>query len=324
MDLPLPPVGLNTAFLPFAVVALVMVAVTVFVLGKILPADHHPPLVTQMLLALSVMGGGTILLLSLVFVFINPNGTTAWETVLLAFNFMMTVPAGLWFIAVILFRDRRIDPNGWLWPVTLAVVATGSEVLMGFLFAVGAPAVTPPLIEAVAAGFASVWFFWSMAAVMTALLVWAPLSEVEKTGLIALTLAMALAPWVTTYPTVGGLAMAVLMTLVFVVLLRYLLRQRLSRSELGLLFGLAGAFLSMALAGLFLVTDGGAVLSTITFGVVMGSVMVVEISYLIRRFYRGFEGRPWVPRPLEQIPTAEPAVRPGVDPRSTDAGVAVR
>ena len=326
MEFPLPPVGLPSAFLPYAVVAFAMIAITVFVLGKVLPADHHAPLVTQMLLALAVLGGGMVLLLSLVFVFVNPDGTSAWTWVLLGFNFMMMAPAGIWFIGLIVFHDRRIDTSGWTWPIALGAVITGSEALMGFLFALGSPASPPPWIQATADGLASIWFFWSMAGVMVALVAWAPLSRVERACLVALTLATVLAPWVTTFPTIGGAAMAALMSVVFGLLVTYLLRHSVSRAELHLLFALAGAFLAMAFAGLFLVSDGGGIPSTIAFGAVMAVVMVVEITYLIQRFYTGPPDRPWILRPVEADEPADPApaavARPAPEPRSADGAAA--
>jgi hypothetical protein len=323
MDLPLPQVAFNDSLTSYAVVAIAMVAITIFVLGKILPADHHPPLVTDMLLALSVLGGGTVLMLSLVLVFVTPDGTTAWTWVLLAFNFMMMAPAGLWFISLILFRDRRVDTSDPVWPVALALVTTGSEVLMGFLFALGAPTSPPPAAVVVASGLTSTWFFWSMASVMAALIVWAPLERVERESLIALAVATVLAPWVTAYPTLGGAAMAALMTLVFLALVRYLLQHRVRVETLGLLFGLAVAFLAMALAGVGLAVDRGAVPATLAFGGVMAVVMGVEAAYLIRRFYTGPPGRPWLARPSDGTDPVAPARAP-IEARPVEAGGALR
>jgi hypothetical protein len=327
MSLLLPAVVITAAFAPFAVVAIAMVVITIFVLGQVLPADRHPPLVTQMLLALAVLGGGTILLLSLVLVFVNPDGTSAWTWVLLAFNFMMMAPAGIWFMGLVAFKDRRVEISGWTWPVLLALVTTGSEALMGFLFAFGAPSSPPPAPEAAASGLASVWFFWSMGAVMVALVVWAPLDRIERNSLVALTTTALLAPWVTAFPTVGGLAMTALMAVVFLLLVRVLLDHRVTPGELGLLFGLAVAFLAMALAGLYLAVDQGGVSSTIAFGSVMAVVMGVEVAYLIRRFYRGPAGRPWLTRRADdavvELP-GPPAVRPGLDAHPSDATVALR
>ena len=106
----------------------------------------------------------------------------------------------------------------------IALALVGSEVLMGILFAVGggnAPA-TPG--AALALGLSSVWFDWSMAAVMVALLLWLPVSGLVRGLLAALTAAAVLAPWIAATPLAGAVGMAVLMTAVFLQLYRYLHR----------------------------------------------------------------------------------------------------
>jgi hypothetical protein len=292
----LPPLGVNASLAWFVVIALSMIAITIFVLGKVLPARGRPPLVTQVTLALMVLFSGSTLLLSLLFVFLNPDGTEAWTYVLLAFNFMMMGPAGTWFIGLVLFRDRRIDARGWLWPTAIAVVTTSAEVTMGVLFALAnAPAASA--LDVVAVGLTSIWFFWSMAAIMLALLVWAPLAPVERGALLALSLSGALGPWVTAYPTLGGLAMGGLMMVAFVLLVRRLaIGAPVAAPEIGPLYGLAAAFLGTAIAGFYVVAAQGAAVADVTFGAVMAVVMTVELAYLFRRYYRGVAGVPWVSR----------------------------
>jgi hypothetical protein len=319
MAAPLPPIGVSAAFVPFAIIAVAMVALTIFVLSRVLPANGRAPLITQMLLALGVLGGGSVLLLALVFVFLNPDGPSAWTWVLLGFNFMMMAPAGLWFVSLVLFQDRRIVPSGWLWPAAFGVAITGSEAIMGVLFAlVGA---TGPLGAAttLALGLSSVWFFWSMAVVMAALVLWAPLAPVERFGSVALLFAAFLAPWVTADPLAGGLAMVALMAAVFALLTRLLLRRPVTAGEVGFLIGLDGAFLAMALGGLSVVLDRGSAASAIAFGSVMGLTMVGEVTYLVRRYYRGTGARPWVVRALDEEPAPLPAV-PAPSLRTDAAG----
>jgi len=296
MFLPLPALVLTASLVPFAVIAVSMIGVTIFLIWKVLPVDGHPPLVTQMVITISVLIGGTLLLLSLLFVFLNSDGTEAWTFVLLAFNFMMMFPAGIWFVSLILFRDHRIDARGWFWPVMVALVVTGSEALMGVLFAYGAVGGSTATVPALAVGLSSVWFFWSMAAVMVALLLWAPLGRVERWALLTLNVAAILGPWVTTYPTVGGIAMAVLMGASFVALVRALLRGHVAADEGRLLVGISAAFLLMALAGFSIAATSGSVPAVLAFGTVMGVVMGVEVAYLIRRYYQGKMGRPWFTR----------------------------
>jgi len=300
MFLPLPPLVVTPALVPFVIIAVSMIGVTIFLLGKVLPPNGVPPLVTQMVIALAVLGGGSLLLLSLLFVFLNPNGPESWTFVLLAFNFMMMFPAGIWFVGQILFRDRRVDAVGWFWPVTLALVTTSSEALMGVLFAYGAVGGPTATVPAIAAGLSSVWFFWSMAAVMVALLVWAPLGTIERWALLTLSASAVLAPWVPTFPTVGGLAMSVLMGASFLALVRALWRGRVPSEDGRLLVGVAVAFLAMALAGLLVAGSGGSIGPVLTFGTVMGVVMGVEVAYLIRRYYRGRIAQPWLARTADE------------------------
>ena len=98
MWIPVPSLLFTPALLSFAVIAIAMIGITIFLVGKVLPPNGVPPLITQMVIALAVLGGGTLLLLSLLFVFLNSNGAEAWTFVLLAFNFMMMFPAGIWFV----------------------------------------------------------------------------------------------------------------------------------------------------------------------------------------------------------------------------------
>jgi len=297
VQFPLPPLGVTASLAPFAAIALMMIGVAIFVFGKVLPSDGRPPLLTQLALALAVLAGGSVLLLSLVFVFLNSDGTSAWTWVLLSFNFMMMGPAGLWFIGLIVFRDRRVGAEDWTWPASIALVTTGSEVLMGFLFALGGESTPLSVVGTLALGVSSVWFFWSMAAIMSALVVWAPLARVERYALVALTLSAVIAPWVTTYPSLGGLLMTALMVAVFGFLVRALSSRAAVRpEEVGLLMGLAGAFLAMAIAGLALAATGGAPPAVLAFGAVMGVVMGVEIAYLLRRYYVGSAEVPWISR----------------------------
>ena len=307
MALPIPGVGLDAELVPFAIIAVSMVAITIFVLLAVLPRTREPPLITQFILAFSVIAGGSVLLLALLFVFLDTNGTTAWTWVLLAFNFMMMVPAGLWFIALVLFQDRRVARDSWAWPLVIGFAVTGTEVLMGILFAVGDAGGPLSLTVSFARGLSSVWFFWSMAAVMAGLVAWAPLTALERYGSEALVAAAALAPWVLAFPLLGGAAAAVLMSVAFLAIARELLRRRAAPVELRFLLGLNALFLGMALAAIGLIGDHGAPPSAIAFGAVMAVGMAGEVWYLVRRCYRGPAEGPW----STQDPRAAALLRPG-------------
>jgi hypothetical protein len=283
MQVPLPPLDLTTAFLPFAAVALSMVAVTVFVLTMLLPRERTGTSLTTMMIALAVLVGGSVLLLALLWVFIDPNGTTAWTWVLVAFNFMMMFPAGFWFVSLILFEDRKVDWHSWVWPAAVALAVVGSEVLMGVLFAVGGGDAPNGLTAALALGLSSVWFDWSMGAVMLALLVWLPVRGLVRGSLGALTGAALIAPWVVAAPLVGAAAMAALMTVTFLLLYRYLAgRSSVRSSDLGVVLGLAAAFAAMVAAQVAVVTMPGSYSASLAFGGAMAVVMVGEVAFVVR------------------------------------------
>ena len=278
-----PPLDVTTAFLPFAIVAIAMVGVAVFVLTQILPRNGGPIALTAMTIGLAVLGGGSILILALLYVFIDPNGTTAWTWVLVAFNFMMMGPAGLWFVSLIVFRDRNVDPRSWVWPAALALVTVGSEVMMGILFAVGGGNAPATFTGALALGLSSIWFDWSMAVVMVALLFWLPLSELVRWSLVALTAAAVLAPWVVAVPPVGAAGMAVLMTAAFGLLYRRLSRRGSLRAvDLRIPLGLALAFAVMIVAQVAIVTSPGSQGAAIAFGGTMALVMGIEVAFVVR------------------------------------------
>lgn len=285
----LPPLDLTTAFLPFAVVAVLMVGVTIFVLTRILPRAGESVPLTLMTIGVAVLGGGSILLLALLYVFIDPNGTTAWTGVLLAFNFMMMGPAGLWFVSLIVFRDQTVDRTSWFWPAVVALVTVGSEVLMGVLFAVGGGAAPMTIAAALALGLSSIWFDWSMAVVMVALLFWLPLSALVRMSLGVLAAAAFLAPWVVAAPLIGAAGMAVLMSAVFVLLYRQLApRGGIPTVDLRIPFGLALAFALMIAAQVAIVISPGSVVAALTFGGTMALVMGTEVAFVLHRSWDSY------------------------------------
>jgi hypothetical protein len=283
MPIPLPPLDVSVGFLPFASVALSMIVVTVFVLVQILPRHRAPLELTTLTIGIAVLAGSSVLLLALLWVFIDPNGTTAWTWVLVAFNFMMMFPAGLWFVSLILFRDRKVEWGSWLWPGTIALATVGSEVLMGVLFAVGGGNAPTTFTAALALGLSSIWFDWSMGAIMVALLVWLPLTGVARGSLAALTAAAFLAPWVVAVPLVGAAGMAVLMTTVFGLLYGYLHRMGPIRTgDLRVVVGLSAAFALMVLAQVAVVAAPGSYAAALAFGGSMALVMGCEVAFVVR------------------------------------------
>ncbi len=302
MQIPLPPSDVTLGFLPFVAVALSMIVVTVFVLAMLLPRDRSSTALTTMTIGVAVLAGSSLLLLALLWVYIDPNGTTAWTWVLVAFNFMMMFPAGLWFVSLIVFRDRKVDWKSWAWPGTLGLALVGSEMLMGVLFAVGGGNAPTTLSAALAAGLTSVWFDWSMAAVMVALLVWLPVRGLVRGSLAALTGAALLAPWIVADPLVGAAGMAALMTAVFLQLYRYLHRTTPVRStDLRVVLGLAVAFAAMAAVQVAIVAAPGSDAAALAVGSTMALVMAAEVAFVVR------ESRDSYYTDIKRVQVASPA-----------------
>jgi hypothetical protein len=145
-----------------------------------------------------------------------------------------------------------------------------------------------------------------MVAIMAALVVWTPLSRVERIGSVALVLAAVAGPWVVAYPEVGGVAMAAVMGVAWAGVAGPLRRRTVSVGEARLLLAFAAAFAGMALGGLALALDRGGVAAEIGFGTWMGLVMVGEVGFLVRRLCAVRGPVPWGP----PLPSAEPGPAP--------------
>ena len=202
---------------------------------------------------------------------------------------MMMGPAGLWFVSLIVFRDRAVDPLSWVWPSVLALVTVGSEVMMGVLFAVGGGNAPATLTAGLALGLSSIWFNWSMGVVMVALLLWLPLSGLVRGSLAALTAAAFLAPWVVAAPLVGVVGMAVLMATVFALLYRRLAaRREIRAADLRVPFGLAVAFALMIAAQVAIVAAPGSDGAALAFGGTMALVMGTEVAFVLHRSWDSY------------------------------------
>ncbi|MCI4366089.1 MAG: hypothetical protein L3K10_08585, partial [Thermoplasmata archaeon] len=144
-------------------------------------------------------------------------------------------------------------------------------------------------VGGLALGLSSVWFDWSMGAVMVALLLWLPLSGLVRGSLAALTGAAFLAPWVTAAPLVGAAGMGVLMTVVFLLIYRRLsARETLRAVDLRVPFGLATAFALMIAAQVAIVTAPGSDVAALAFGGTMALVMGAEVAFVLRRSWDSY------------------------------------
>ena len=296
-----PPLGVTSNLGADAVVAVLMVGVEVYLLLQLLPRAGGPPTLTRMTIGTAALLGSAAFLLSLLNLLFFPGSYDAATELLWALNFMMFVPPGLWVIAVIVFRDRRIRANGLRWPVLIATAATAAEILMGLLFSVSSP--VPAIdLSTISASLVSPWFMWSMGAAMAALLVWVRLEPRTRAFLGLLVAAAAVAPWVVAAPALGAVLMASVMTVAFILLFERLsARNELAPGELRFLLAIAGSFGLMAATQLVAVYDPTPA-GELPFGVGMVLVMTVDLAYLAHRALAGSRPEetpvPWATRRL--------------------------
>jgi hypothetical protein len=303
-----PPLGVSTGLVPYAAVAVLMVAVEIYLLVQILPRTGGPPTVTRMVIGGSALLGSAGFLLSLLDLVFYPSPDLAETGFLWGLNFMMFIPPGLWVIAIAVYRDRRIEPTGWRWPLYIASSATGAEILMGLLFSVSSPV---PLFDpsSIAQSLVSVWFDWSMAAAMFALVLWVRLPARERKALALLAAGAIVTPWVASAPLLGPLLTTAVMSLAFLVFYREL-RTGVDAHEERLFLLVTLAFVLMAASEWANLAIGGAI-GLLVFGTLTSLVMATELAYLARRSLGLATGTP--------SPATEPAELPEDARRPTAA-----
>jgi hypothetical protein len=269
-----------------------------------------------MLTGVTVLAASSAVLLALLQLLLHPASDDAGVAVLWSLNFMMFAPPGLWMIAVVLYHDRRIDPGRWRWPMLLAASITVSEAMMGVLFSMD-PNVPGVSWETFAASLTSIWFFWSMAVTMVALLLWVRPVPLLRAPLWGLALSAVVAPWITAFPLLGGFAMMAAMGATFFFAFRPWVQARgVTATGSRVLLATLVAFLAMSLSALGFAAAGEAPLAALPFGLVMATVMAAELAYLTRLGLLPRESM--FPRP-HGTSLRWPAPTSSEDPRTTDA-----
>lgn len=286
-----------------AIVVVAMVIVEVFLLTQIIPRSGPPTPLARMVVGSSALLGSAGVLMAILQAFMSANLDT-YTVVLFAFNFMMLAPPGLWIIAVIVYRDRTIDPRSWLWPAAIAAMATLAEILMGLLFVVadGSPLDLPTVL---AGTLASAWYLWSMVAAMVVLTLWVPLPRVVQGPLLGLAAAGFVAPWVVADPVTGAVLMGLVMAGTigaFYTTARRALATTPARFRL--LLTVFEAFVAMTVAGSIVAVAGDALWSQLLFGTTMSAVMVGELVYLVREGLHPSPPAVALPSPAPTLPGA--------------------
>ena len=301
---------LNGALTADVIVAVGMVAAEVFILTQIVPRSGPPPAKTRMVIGSSALLGSSGVLMALLGAYLQPNLST-YSYVLMAFNFMMVGPPGLWFISLIVFEDRTIRASSWLWPAVITAMATSAEVLMGLFFTVasGGPLDVPSVL---AGTLTSAWFLWSMTAAMVALLLWLPLDRSVRDPLLGLAAAGSAAPLVPVDAPLGALLMGVAMAGTLLYAFRGLRRGVGIRAEGSrVLLGVTAAFLLMSLAGAASALVPGSVDALLAFGLVMAVVMTAEFLVIVRTgLAPAAIGSPSVSGVVPALPVGAPSGEP--------------
>lgn len=289
-----PALALAPSLVPFACIAIAMVAMNVVLLLFLLPRHGRKPTLSRSLLAGLVLASSTIFWAALVSALLGPT-LDAWILVIQAMMVPMTAPF-LWLLSVFYRADRRtVRGDGPYWPLVISLSVGGSEVLMGaaFLLLQGGSSLLTPVggglgwALAFARSTTSPWFYWPMLATMVPVLLWVDLPRVEKRLLLGLAATAAGGPWVPIAPLLGTVLMAIPMTATVILVLEQLgSRAGVSRSFLRTSIGVLAAFAAMAAAQLYLIAAGTDLTAILPFAVVSTIGMVGELAFLVHRVLR--------------------------------------
>jgi hypothetical protein len=295
-----------STLVPQIVTVVSMLALELYLLLFYLPRQGPVPTVAKSLFLAVALFGSAGILLAFYWLVLYPNLNSA--TILFeAFGVTMGFPPGLWMIAIIVYRDRRIDVRSWAWPALLATLATAGELLMGLLLVVSVGAPSGP-VALLAATVTSPWYLGSMAAAMVALLLWLPLPRPVRAALLGLAaggLAVGLAPW---SPLAAAATSGALMLATFGVAFvgRPAPREAAREFAPTLTFLVAG-FLAMSVAGTAAAFAAGAPGALLLYGSVGSAVMLLELAYVLRLGLLGLAPQePAIPIPVPS-PSAGPA-----------------
>lgn len=282
---------ITSATVPFAAVAVGMIALNLYIIYRLL-AGHSVPafstfvLGTAVLVSQAVFWGGVAYYLEVPTV----DGFVIFS---LAVQFMM-VPVGLWFVSLVFEEgERPVRANNAAWPVGLALLLLVNELLMSWAFAALVTGSLPTDLSTLAsAGQAllvassTAWYYWPMGVSMLVLVRWSALGPSDRRALYTLTLSAFVAPWAFEVPLVGACAMAVVMTLAIAILWRGLQSPHLAHSSIRLRMAVVLAFFVMssawALSYLLLPPSWGLP----PFAVANVAIMTAELVFLLRMLLR--------------------------------------
>jgi hypothetical protein len=306
--------SLTQLVFPYVEVAAFMVGINLYLLTRLFPRPIPSPTLAAVVLVVGLLTVGLGFWGAVIYAVLDP-GDASTVAVFLAVNSMMAV-AGCWLLALF-FRaeEKHVAGTGWGWPLLLATMFVGNELLMGVAFALalngpgpyGGPGASG-FNAALGDGVVSVWFFGAMFATMVALIAILPLARAERRVLVGFSLTSLVGPVVGIAPLLAAVAMAAVMAGVLLVLL---LPLRESGALPGrypwLLGGVVLGFAAMGVGELLSLTDPGTLGRSLPFALATLLVMGGEFAVLARS---AFSMAGAGPAPLEAERSAPAATGP--------------
>jgi hypothetical protein len=318
MVAPLPPLGVG--LLPYAMVASFMVLGSVYVLSRLFPRSGESPDIATVILMLGILLMTTGLWFAEIYAVLDP-GDASTVSVFIALNSMMGV-VGFWAVGLFLrAEEKHLPTRGWFWPLCLAALVVGNELLMGvaFVLAQVGPSVYSAegwagLAAVVADGIDSVWFFGVMFLTMEFLVFWLPMPSQQRRALAGFSTTALVGPFVLTAPLEGAIAMAAVMAAVLALVVREAVREpSVSVSYVRLVVAIAVAFGATGVAALAFLTAPLDLWSPVPFALVSFFVMLLEVLLLAHWVLgRAALRIPTVPTPVPAPGRAEEKPSPSV------------
>lgn len=262
-----------------------MVGLEIALLLWIVPRRGGALPLARLVLAGAGLIGSAGVLVSLLSLILDPNLNSA--TIFFeAAGITMGFPPGLWMIAIIVYRDRRAEAGGWLWPGVIGGLAISGELLMGYVLAV-LEGQTHSTLGWVGATLTSPWYLGSMAVAMAVLAAWISFPRPVRLGLVGLAAAGIAAVPIGTAPVAALLGMSAVMSITLAAVLSDLRRGPVS-AEAGRWIGALGAGLVAGeLLAVVALLPFGYALRTTLFGLGMSAIMVVEFVFLLHAGWSG-------------------------------------
>lgn len=309
--------SLTQLVFPYVEVAAFMVGINLYLLTRLFPRPVPSPSLDAVVLVVGFLIVGLGFWGAVLFAVADP-GDAASIGLFLAINAMMAA-VGCWMLALF-FRaeEKRVTGAGWSWPLVLAGLFVGNELLMGVAYALALNGTGPYSAPGVAGfdaalgdGVVSVWFFGAMFVTMVALLYRLPLASAERRVLLGFSATSLVGPAVAIAPVAAACAMLGLMTAV-VALLLWPLRGRspLPGRYAWLLGGVFLGFGGMGAGELLSLAAPAVQGSAWPFAVATLCVMTGEFAVLARTGFALGEGRAEPSDSERSTPSPEARSRP--------------